>query len=68
MLRATIAGGQNSRLAGNNYCGFDPEMGGTNSAGQLDRHPAALRCTTATAGTCAWAGYHGTAAGKQNGM
>lgn len=31
----SIAGGQSSRLVGNDYRGSDPEMRGTNSAGQL---------------------------------
>lgn len=68
ILHASTVGGQSSRFLGNDYRGFDPEMGGTNSRGQLDHHQAALRCSTATAGMCAWSGYHGTAAGKQNGM
>lgn len=68
ILHASIVGGQSSRLVRNDYRGFDPEAGGTNSAVQLDCRQAVLRCSTATASTCAWSGYHGTAAGKQNGM
>lgn len=43
------AGGQSGRFVGNDGRGFDPGMGVTNSAGQLDRHQAALGCSTATA-------------------
>lgn len=68
MLHVRAVGGWSSGLVGNDCWGFEPETGGTGSTGHSDHHQAAFHPSTAPASTWAWPGYHGKAAGKEDGM
>lgn len=67
ILHVSAFGGWKGGLVGSDSWGFEPETGSTGSTGQSDCHQAVLHHSTAPASACAWPGYRGRAAGKQDG-